>query len=404
MIAHFTPAVLQGRIDAPPSKSMAHRIIICAALCQGKTKIYGISESEDIKATLGCIESLGARYEKDGDTVTVEGIDIKNAPATTLNCNESGSTLRFFIPLCMMNEQKKTLCGTQKLLSRPLIVYENLCRANGFTFEKGETSVSVKGKIKAGNYRVEGNISSQFISGLLFVLPLCEGDSVISIIPPIESRSYLDLTISAMKFFGVDVKWTDDKTLYIKGGQSYRAQSEITVEGDYSNAAFFAALQLFGNEIEIDGLSPDSLQGDRAYIKYFEMLNKGTPTIYIGDCPDLGPVLMAVAAAKNGAVFCGTRRLKLKESDRAQAMAEELSSFGVSVTVQDDSVVVYPASFKKPHATLRGHNDHRIVMALSVLLSQTGGRISGISAVNKSLPEFFEMIESLGAKINYEAE
>ena len=403
MTAEFTPVKLQGRIYAPPSKSMAHRLLICAALCKDKTKIYGISDSEDIKATLSCIASLGATYEKQGDTVTVCGVDVTTSPSCELNCNESGSTLRFFIPLCMMNDEQKTLNGSPKLLTRPLSIYEDICKADGFTFEKSETSVTVKGKLRSGDYKVEGNISSQFISGLLFVLPLCDGDSTISIIPPIESRSYLDLTISAMRSFGIYVEWTDDKTIFVKGNQSYKAQSEITVEGDYSNAAFFAALKLFGNSIEIDGLSPDSLQGDKAYIKYFEMLKKGTPSIYIGDCPDLGPVLMAVAAAKNGAVFSGTRRLKLKESDRAAAMAEELSKFGVSVTVLDDSVVVYPAAFHAPSDSVKGHNDHRIVMALSVLLSMTGGKADGITAVNKSLPEFFEMLESLGAKISYEA-
>ena len=399
----FTPAKLQGAIDAPPSKSMAHRLLICAALSGGTTKINGISESEDIKATLECLSALGAQYQREGSGVVIHGIDVYNTPSCTLPCNESGSTLRFFVPLCLMNDTKKTLCGTQKLISRPLSVYENICRDNAFTFEKSDSSVTVKGRLTSGNFKIEGNISSQFISGLLFVLPLCAGDSVISIIPPIESRSYLDLTISAMREFGVCVEWTDDKTLYIKGGQKYVERNEITVEGDYSNAAFFAALKCIGNDVEVKGLDPNSLQGDRAYIKYFEMLNRGTPTIHIGDCPDLGPVLMAVAAVKNGAVFCGTRRLKLKESDRAQAMADELSSFGVSVTVQDDSVIVYPVSFHAPQKVLSGHNDHRIVMSLSVLLSLTGGAIDGASAVNKSLPEFFEMLEKLGARIEYEA-
>ena len=403
MIASFTPSRLQGKIDAPPSKSMAHRLLICAALCRGQSKICGISSSEDIKATLGCIASLGVKYEKDGDTVTVYGADIRSAPSCELDCNESGSTLRFFIPLCMMNENEKVLRGTSKLISRPLGIYDDICKANGYKFEKSENSVTVRGKIKSGTYKIAGNISSQFISGLLFVLPMCDGDSVISIIPPIESRSYLDLTISAMRSFGIKVEWTDDKTLYIKGGQSYQAQSGMCVEGDYSNSAFFDALQLFGNDVGVEGLSPDSLQGDRAYVRYFEMLEKGTPTIYIGDCPDLGPVLMAVASAKNGAVFTGTRRLKMKESDRAEAMAQELSKFGVSVTVKDDSVVVYPASFHAPKEILDGHNDHRIVMSLCVLLSHTGGKIDGISAVNKSLPEFFDMMKSIGANFTYEA-
>jgi 3-phosphoshikimate 1-carboxyvinyltransferase len=198
--------------------------------------------------------------------------------------------------------------------------------------------------------------------------------------------------------FGVTVTWLDDRTLFIKGNQQYHA-SEVSVEGDYSNAAFFAALRLFGNDVDITGLSPSSSQGDKAYIKFFEMLSKGTPTIHIGDCPDLGPILMAIAAAKNGAVFTGTKRLKIKESDRGTVMAEELAKFGVSVTVHEDSIVVYPLQFHAPNETLHGHNDHRIVMALSTLLLLTGGTIEGAEAVKKSLPEYFDLVQSLGANI-----
>ncbi|MBQ9748830.1 MAG: 3-phosphoshikimate 1-carboxyvinyltransferase, partial [Clostridia bacterium] len=172
------------------------------------------------------------------------------------------------------------------------------------------------------------------------------------------------------------------------------------VEGDYSNAAFFAALKLFGHDINITGLRESSSQGDKAYIKFFEMLSKGgTPTIHIGDCPDLGPILMAVAAAKHGAVFTGTKRLKIKESDRGHVMAMELAKFGVSVTVHEDSIVVYPLTFHAPTETLQGHNDHRIVMALTTLLLLTGGTIDGAQAVKKSLPEYFDMIRALGADI-----
>ena len=231
---------------------------------------------------------------------------------------------------------------------------------------------------------------------MLFALPLCEKDSILRIVPPIESRSYLDLTIEALSAFGVDIIWTDDKTLYIKGNQTYRS-ADVSVEGDYSNAAFFAALSSFGHDVNVTGLSEQSHQGDKAYIKFFELLDKGTPTIHIGDCPDLGPILMAVAAAKHGAVFTGTKRLKIKESDRGTVMAQELAKFGASVTVREDSIVVYPLCFHAPTAPLFGHNDHRVVMALSTLLSFTGGTIEGAEAVKKSLPEYFELMKSIGA-------
>ena len=201
-----------------------------------------------------------------------------------------------------------------------------------------------------------------------------------------------------MTTFGVTVKWLDDNTLFIKGNQSY-SPCEVTVEGDYSGSAFIDAFTVFGKDVTVSGLNPDSTQGDKIYKSFFEMLKKGVPTVHVGNCPDLGPILFAVAAAKHGGVFTGTRRLKIKESDRASAMAEELSKFGVSVTVYDDKVVVYPISFRAPTEPLCGHNDHRIVMALSVLLALTGGEIHGAEAISKSYPSFFEDLVSLGIKI-----
>lgn len=401
----FKPAKLYGTVLAPPSKSMAHRMLICGGLAhKGTSVIQGISRSEDVTATLNCLKTLGAEYEKEGDTVTIKGIDIRRStPTKPLACNESGSTLRFFLPLCLLSGNEATLKGTEKLLSRPLSVYESICKEQQISYIKNKDSVSVKGVISAGDYKIPGNISSQFISGLLFALPLCEKDSTIDIIPPIESRSYLDLTIEALAEFGVVIEWQDERTLFIKGNQTYQPKN-TSVEGDYSNAAFFDALRLFGHEVSVTGLSETSRQGDKAYLKCFELLSKGTPTIHIGDCPDLGPILMAIAAAKNGAVFTGTKRLKIKESDRGAAMASELAKFGVSVTVHEDSIVVYPLSFHAPTETLYGHNDHRIVMALATLLSMTGGTIDGAEAVKKSLPEYFERMKELGADLTSQGE
>ena len=401
----FKPAKLYGTVLAPPSKSMAHRMLICGGLAhKGTSVIQGISRSEDVTATLNCLKTLGAEYEKEGDTVTIKGIDIRRStPTKPLACNESGSTLRFFLPLCLLSGNEATLKGTEKLLSRPLSVYESICKEQQISYIKNKDSVSVKGVISAGDYKIPGNISSQFISGLLFALPLCEKDSTIDIIPPIESRSYLDLTIEALAEFGVVIEWQDERTLFIKGNQTYQPKN-TSVEGDYSNAAFFDALRLFGHEVSVTGLSETSHQGDKAYLKCFELLSKGTPTIHIGDCPDLGPILMAIAAAKNGAVFTGTKRLKIKESDRGAAMASELAKFGVSVTVHEDSIVVYPLSFHAPTETLYGHNDHRIVMALATLLSMTGGTIDGAEAVKKSLPEYFERMKELGADLTSQGE
>lgn len=390
----------KGRISAPPSKSMAHRLLICAALAKGESTIRGMSDCEDVRATLDCLSALGVPFEKDGDIVKVKGIDAAMASAIApLPCRESGSTLRFFVPLCMLSGNNTMLTGAPQLMKRPMNVYEALAKEKGLTFCQDGKSVMVKGPLTSGEFRVAGNVSSQFISGLLFALPLIKGDSTVNIIPPVESRSYIELTLFALREFGVEVTWKDDYTLFIKGGQTYRA-IDTTVEGDYSGAAFFAAMNELGSEIEIEGLRDDSLQGDKIYSRYFEMLGKGTPTVHIGNCPDLGPVLFALAAAKNGGIFTGTARLKIKESDRAAAMAEELKKFGASVTIHDDAVVVYPIDFHKPAEPLCGHGDHRIVMSLAVLLTLTGGCIEGAEAVSKSFPTFFDDIARLGVGVN----
>lgn len=399
MKVKISRSAISGTVTAPPSKSMAHRLLICAGLSSGTSKVHGIAPSQDILATLDCLEQIGARYTYDGSTVIIDGAGrLNDSSERVLECRESGSTLRFFIPICLLDGKKTTLGGTEKLLSRPLGVYENICKAQGITYIADGKKLTVQGVLSSGNYKIQGNISSQFISGLMFALPLLEGDSTIDIIPPIESCSYINLTIQALESFGVKVKWLDERTLFVAGGQSYQPK-EVTVEGDYSNAAFFEALNYLGDNVKIEGLKDDSIQGDRVYRDYFPMIERGTPTVHLADCPDLGPVLFALAAAKNGGVFTGTRRLRIKESDRGAAMATELKKFGVSVRIENDTIVVYPAQFHAPDEVLYGHNDHRIVMSLAILLTKTGGIIDGAEAVKKSMPDFFEKLKQLGAKV-----
>ncbi len=401
MIATIKKSTAFGSVKAPPSKSMAHRYLICAALSLGGV-IKGVSFSEDIKATLNCIEALGGAVKINGDTVSVGGIDpIKGIKSAQLLCNESGSTLRFFLPLCLLFNQKITLSGTERLLSRSLEVYEGLCRAQGLEFIKTKTSVTVNGRLSAGKYLVRGDISSQFISGLMFALPLLENDSTIEIEGKLESGSYLALTVKALADFGVRISRIDERTFFIKGGQSYKPH-ELSVEGDYSNAAFFEALNLMGGNVSVSGLSEDTCQGDAVYKKLFPELIHGCPTIDISDCPDLGPVLMTVAAVNNGARFIGTARLKIKESDRGAAMAEELAKFGCKVVLKENEITVPKCKIKAPALPLSGHNDHRIVMSLALLCTLTGGSIYGAEAVSKSFPDFFERFESLGIDLEVE--
>jgi 3-phosphoshikimate 1-carboxyvinyltransferase len=380
---------------------MAHRLLICAGLATGTSTIEGISLCRDVLATIDCLTALGIKTERVGDDVTVWGRSFKEAiPSSPLYCRESGSTLRFMIPAAMLSGRTAVFYGSGRLMKRPMDIYDKLFREKGLTFIGDGESIVVKGPLVGGTYELAGNVSSQFISGLIFALPTAEGDSVIRITTPIESRSYINLTVNAVRAFGIEVEWADEYTINIKGNQTYKAR-EITVEGDYSGAAFPDALGLLGGEVTVTGLDPDSIQGDSVYKRYYKMLDSGVPTIHIGDCPDLGPILFAIAAARYGGVFDGTRRLKIKESDRAEAMAAELKKFGASVTVYDDSVVVYPIDFHAPSEVLSGHNDLRIVMSLAVLLTLTGGVIDGAEAVSKSYPGFFESLTSLGIKLSY---
>ncbi|MEE0970258.1 MAG: 3-phosphoshikimate 1-carboxyvinyltransferase [Clostridia bacterium] len=398
MKVKISPSVANGNVFAPPSKSLAHRLLICAGMSEDESIIHGISDSEDISATLDCLETFGATYTRigEGDTIKIRGVDFtKASPKGVLPCRESGSTLRFFIPPALLSGSTTMFSGSETLMKRPMEVYIKLCSEGDMLFLSDGKSIVTKGKLKSGNYTVVGNISSQFISGLLFALPLCNGDSKISITPPIESRSYIDLTLSALETFGIKASWQDEHTIFIPGSQKYKG-TEASVEGDYSNAAFLDAFNLLGGNVTTEGLMDGSLQGDSVYPRYFEMISKGSPSIHLGDCPDLGPIMFAMAAAKHGGVFSGTRRLKIKESDRANAMASELRKFGVTVSVSDDSVVIFPSDFHAPTETLFGHNDHRIVMSLAVLLTVCGGEIEGAEAINKSFPDFFEKITALG--------
>ena len=384
-------SVAKGKLEAPPSKSYAHRLLICAALAEGQSEIKGISQSVDMEATLECVKALGADFHKTGDTVSING-GIKNAKRV-FNCHESGSTLRFFIPISLLTGDECIFVGAERLMSRGIDVYDEIFEKQGIECVKEADRITLKGKLKPGTFTVRGDISSQFISGLLFALPLLNGDSIICLTTELESRAYVDITIECLKLFGVEIE-KGNGTYYIKGNQKYNPSNQ-TVEGDYSNAAFLDAFNVLGGDVSVLGLNEGSIQGDKIYREYFKMIENGTPTIDISGCPDLGPVLFALAACKNGATFTGTKRLRIKESDRGEAMKQELEKLSVDVEIFENSIRVGGGA-KVPACELYGHNDHRIVMALSVLLSLFGGVIDGCEAVSKSYPDFFEKIALLG--------
>lgn len=398
MIAAFTPCSLKGSIDAPPSKSMAHRYLIGAALSGKTCRISGFDYSEDILASMDCLKALGARIAVQGDCVTIDPDRFMTAENPVLSCRESGSTLRFFIPLALCLGREVTLRGSRRLFERPLEIYEALCREKGFAFAKTEDTLTLCGKLSSGHYAIRGDVSSQFITGLVFALIYLGGDSEIEIVPPFESRSYVNLTLSALRSFGADVAFTDAYHIVIRESRMHAYCGRI--EGDYSNAAFLDAFNHIGSDVSVGNLSGDSLQGDRVYQNYFRLISEGTPTLDISDCPDLGPVLFALAAMKNGAVFTGTDRLKAKESDRGMAMHEELVKLGGGLIFGDNRITVPKQQLAYRGEPLSGHNDHRIVMAMSLVLSRIGGAIDDAQAVRKSYPGFFEDIQKLGAEVN----
>lgn len=397
LIASFEPCTLCGEINAPPSKSMAHRYLISAALAKGISTLSGVDYSEDILATIDCLTALGASITLDGDTVTVDPEHFMQCEPRALACRESGSTLRFFIPLALCLGKEVTFCGSERLMERPLGVYETLCRDCGFLFKKDTSSLTLRGTLDRASYSLRGDVSSQFITGMIFALVYLGKEASVHVLPPFESRSYIGLTLSALNAFGADVSFAGEYDIKVSPSPLHAYSGSI--EGDYSNAAFLDAFNHLGSSVTVGNLKSDSLQGDRVYRDYFERLSSGTPTLDISDCPDLGPVLFALAALKNGATFTGTDRLKAKESDRGAAMHEELKKLGGGLIFGDNTVTVPKQELRYTGVPLYGHNDHRIVMALSVILSKTGGDISGADATRKSYPDFFEDIKRLGAKV-----
>lgn len=388
-----------GEIYAPPSKSVAHRVLIAAALSGGESEIFSLPDCDDVKATISCLQALGVQIEKTENSVKVHGKSpLEYQSEIPLDCNESGSTLRFFIPLALLSGRKITFTGSARLMERPQGEYEKICKEKGVLFERADGKITVQGPIQSGEYTLLGNVSSQFITGLLFALCVLRGKSIIRVIPPFESKPYIHLTVSALKKFGAKIKWLDENTLLIKGGRELKPR-KITVEGDYSGAAFLQGLKELGGRVKIRGLNKKSEQGDKVCATYLRELKKGYCALDISDCPDLAPILFAFASVNHGGKFLGTARLKIKESDRASAMQQELEKFGVNVSIRENETIVHGGA-QPPKAVLYGHNDHRIVMALCVLMTKTGGEIDGAEAVKKSYPNFFEDLQKLGIGVS----
>ena len=410
-----------GRIAAPPSKSMAHRAVLCAALAKGTSHLHHLAFSKDISATLGAAGRLCARVTTGENDAVVEGLGRFLPVDAPVDCCESGSTLRFLIPIASLTGQEVTFTGRGRLMERPQSVYETLYREQDLRFEQDSAGLTVEGALTPGEYRLAGNVSSQFISGLLFALPLLDGDSTLHLIPPVESRSYIDMTRAVQAAFGVTSRWLDETTLALPGRQHYRPR-DYDVEGDYSQAAFPAVLGAVCGGVTVTGLRPDTLQGDAAILDILrrcgaQFTRDGDTVTFakaplhgvdidLADCPDLGPVLMVLGLLCEGTtVIRNAERLRLKESDRIAAMEAELRACGGVLESEGGTITVHGCAehLHAPEGILHGHNDHRVVMSLAVLSAAAGLplTVDDAEAIQKSWPNFFAAIRPLGVEVEY---
>lgn len=402
----ITPNKIKGGVTIPPSKSMAHRAIICASLSKGKCKIDNIDLSDDIIATINAMKSLGADIKVNNRTVIVEGIFKNNniKDDIIIDCNESGSTLRFLIPVSMIFNNNKKFIGRGNLGKRPLDVFYEIFNKQNIKYTKEEENLNLKinGTLKPDTFYVKGDISSQFITGLLFTLPLLNGDSVIKITSNLESKSYLDLTLDILKTFGIEIINKDYKEFIIKGNQEYLVKDYI-VEGDYSQAAFFISANYIGNNVDVKGLKKESLQGDKEIIKWIDVLkNNDKKIIDATNCPDIIPVLTVCAALTKGKTkIINAGRLRIKECDRLHAISSQINKLGGKVIEGSDYLEIYGIE-EFNGGFVDSFNDHRIAMSLAILSTRAKDKIviKNYKCINKSYPTFFEDFKALGGKIN----
>ena len=420
MKVKIKPSTCSGSITIPPSKSMAHRAIICASLTNGHSVISNVDYSQDILATIQGMRKLGALIKQDGHTLHIDGIcDFQHIKDTHIHCKESGSTLRFFIPIFSLCNQPITFSGEGRLMQRPQKVYEEIFQKQGLPFLQNNDEICISSSLKPDNFVLKGDISSQFISGLLFTLPLLKEDSTIQILPPFESRSYVQLTLQMLEAFGIHAYFKEENLIYIPGNQTYKP-CNYTVEGAFSQFAFFAVLASIQNDLYIKGVNPSSRQGDKQILTILKdfgiqveekkegyLVRKGIPKgsyIDLGNCPDLGPILCVLGMyAQKETHIAHAKRLRMKESDRILAMEEELHKFHVDIRSGEDDIYIKGNQTYVCEKELYGHNDHRIVMALCIagLCANKEIIIDGAQAINKSYPSFFEDIISIQGKVEY---
>lgn len=400
------PKKLHGSITPPPSKSQAHRLIIGAALGAGSCIIENIAFSQDIMATIGAMVRLGAKFETDTpNAVRVHGMGGKfDGALPRIDCGESGSTLRFLIPIALAAANGGVFTGRGRLMERPQKPYFDLFdqKGIGYTLENGV--LTVEGTLPAGEYALRGDVSSQFFTGLLYALPLLKEDSVIRSTTALESRSYIDMTLDALEKCGIEIVDEGD-CFRVKGGQSYKL-TDCAVEADWSQAGFYYAALGVGNDIEITGMNAYSVQGDMKIVPYYlKMLQEGDVTLDVSDCPDLVPPLAVQAALRgegNTTYITNAARLRIKESDRLTAVTAVLNALGADIEELPDGLVIHGKDGLAGGVTVSGFNDHRIAMMTAVAATRCAApvKLQGADCVKKSYPNFWEDYEQLGGEIS----
>ena len=409
------PSEINGSIEMPPSKSLSHRALICASLSRGKSVISNLIFSEDIKATINALKHLGADFDINGSTVSVTGVKKLKYDNLPVDCNESGSTLRFLIPIFSLTDKKVTFTGKESLIKRPQTIYQKIYQEDGNTFINSSDKIVVNGSIKSRDYYLDGNISSQFFSGLMFSLPLLKEDSYIYFTNILESKSYIDLTIEMLENYGVEIQELENG-YFIPGNQKYIA-TDYYVEGDYSQSAFHLVAGTLNGFVKATNLKHDSLQGDKAIIDVLKAMKGkviytengyttsksqtyGT-TIDISNCPDLGPIICLLAALSKGTTTIkNAGRLRIKESDRIESTVATLKKLGANISSTQDTITIQGKSTLQGGVTVDSYNDHRITMMISIASLRCKEEIvlTRANSVNKSYPNFFEDFKKIGGK------
>ena len=417
----FFSAPLKGTISAPASKSEAHRRMICAGLTKGATTLDGFMDSADMAATARCLKALGAKIEREEDRLTVTGYAKKISKLPVLDCGESGSTLRFFVPIALALANGGVFRMHGRLGQRPMDVYRDLFVPRGVRWRMGvgcdgAAELTVKGELEPGHYVMPGNVSSQFVSGLLFALPLLEADSTLTVEPPVESADFIRMTVEALLQSGIQLEETAPFSWRISGNQTYQAK-DTQLSGDYSQAAVLLCAGALGHDITVTQLEKETTQGDRAVLAHLEALGAETTedasgvtvtvekltgaTLDMANCPDIAPILALVCQMAEGeSRLAGCGRLRLKECDRLAATVETLNLLGGCAKAEGDTIVIRGVKELKGGVTLPDYNDHRMVMLgmIAASIAREPVTVTGVEALNKSWPEFVNVYQNLGGK------